>query len=306
MGIAQTRIYKTWQSAKDRCHRPKTKGYQNYGGKGIKFCQEWHDFNVFKEWALDNGYNDEMFLVRIELDRDYSPENCKLVSAEEKKELDKVKPPKNDLVGKRFGKLTVLNDYLKIPNGTKWKCKCDCGNETYVYRGKLITGHTSSCGCTSRSLEGLSNSRIYKTWWGIKERCYSPNSTNYHNYGLKGIRLCEEWHDFMNFYNWSMENGYSDELTIDRLDSKKDYSPDNCQWISLAKNVAKANKENHRRKTEFKYYGISPTGEKFEFSNANQFAREQELNAECIRKTAKGERNFHKGWRFGYTNKRNV
>lgn len=124
-----------------------------------------------------------------------------------------------DIVGNTYGKLTVLDEYKKIPNGTKWKCLCECGNETFVYRGKLTTGHTKSCGCLTSTLGGLSNHRIYQKWWSIKERCYSPNHASYHNYGAKGIKLCDEWHDFKLFYDWSIDNGFKEGLTIDRKDS---------------------------------------------------------------------------------------
>lgn len=80
----------------------------------------------------------------------------------------------------------------------------------------------------------LSHTRIYHIWAGIKQRCYNPNSVPYPYYGAKGIRVCDEWRDkhygFMNFYKWAMENGYSDELSIDRIDPKKNYCPENCRW----------------------------------------------------------------------------
>lgn len=216
------------------------------------------------------------------------------------------KQMKTDIIGKKFGRLTVLDEYDKIPNGTNWKCRCDCGNELFVYRGKLTNGHTQSCGCITKTLNGLSDTRLYRTWWGIKERCYSPRHESYRNYGAKGIKLCKEWQDFMIFYNWSMKNGYTDDLSIDRLDENKDYSPDNCQWILLGENVAKANKKTHRRKTDYTYYAISPEGVRYEFENAATFAEEHNLNANSLRRVARGERPHYKQWQFGYTNERNV
>lgn len=210
-------------------------------------------------------------------------------------------PVNKDIVGKSFGRLTVLDEYEKIPNGTKWKCKCECGNEVYVYRGKLTTGHTKSCGCLNRSLDGLSDHRLYKTWWGIKERCGSPNSSNYSNYGAKGITMCQEWEDFKTFYDWAMLNDYADDLTIDRQDSKGNYTPDNCRWITLAENVARSNIETQRRKSKFLYYGVSPEGIRYEFANANVFASEYGLNSNSLRRVARGERLHYKGWSFGFT-----
>lgn len=210
-------------------------------------------------------------------------------------------PIKRDIIGEKFGRLTVLDEYRKVPNGTEWKCVCDCGNELFIYRGKLVTGHTKSCGCIVKSLDGLSNHRLYKTWWGIKERCYSPSSSNYSKYGAKGIRMCKEWEHFQTFYDWAMTNNYSDELTIDRLDSKGDYTPKNCRWITLAENVARANAEKPKRKSKFIYYGVSPQGVAYNFANASQFAEEQGLDGNSIRRAARGERKTYKDWTFGFT-----
>jgi hypothetical protein len=215
-------------------------------------------------------------------------------------------PIKQDIVGRKFGKLTVLNDYIKIKNGTKWKCLCECGNEVYVYRGKLITGHTKSCGCLTKKYNGLSKHKLYSIWSNIKDRCYNKNNHAYSNYGGKGVKMCEEWHDFMNFYNWSIANGYKEGLTIDRIDPNGDYSPENCKWVTLSENVARANKYTHRRKTKYLYYGISPNGKKYIFNNANKFAREHNLNANGIRRVANGQRKTHKGWMFGFTNIPNI
>ena len=104
---------------------------------------------------------------------------------------------------------------------------------------------------------GLSQTRIYKTWSGIRARCYNPNSVPYPYYGAKGIKVCPEWNSvpdgFLRFYEWSMQNGYSDDLTIDRIDPGGDYTPNNCRWVDWY------TQNTHLSKPPGKsgYYGVS-------------------------------------------------
>lgn len=209
------------------------------------------------------------------------------------------------IIGEKFGKLTVTDEYKGKKNGTYWKCNCDCGRDSWVYRGKLTTGHTKSCGCLNKSLNGLSSHPLHTVWSAIKQRCYNKKSTNYKHYGERGIELCSDWEDFLSFYDWSLKNGYKKGLSIDRIDNDKSYSPDNCQWITISENTAKANRHNVRRKTKYTYYAVSPSGQKYEFANAAEFSRKHKLNSNGVRRVARGERKTYKGWKFGYTDKLN-
>lgn len=158
----------------------------------------------------------------------------------------------NDIVGKKFNRLTVLSfDHKKPhPNPTKgyfyfYKCQCECGNITVVKRERLISLETKSCGCYGKELRHSLlatkrelNYRLYRIWCGMKQRCYNPNNERYIHYGNKGISICSEWlENYDNFYNWAINNGYSEKLSIDRIDNNSNYEPSNCRWTN-AKNQA--------------------------------------------------------------------
>lgn len=169
----------------------------------------------------------------------------------------------------------------------------------------FISNVAVSCKCRAVK-HGMNRTKIYSVYANIKYRCYNSNHHEFHNYGGKGIIVCDEWlgeNGFANFYEWALNNGYEAGLTIDRLNSDGNYEPNNCQWITRSENTAKSNKIcQHRKANKGTYYGIDSDGNYYEFDNASQFAREHALNPNMVRLVANGNSKEYNGWRFGFVN----
>lgn len=155
-----------------------------------------------------------------------------------------------------------------------WLCKCDCGNAKITKTSYLTSGDTSSCGCYRKECElrnlskfwgkprshGLHNTRIYQIWADMKDRCNNEKSKAFNHYGGRGIKVCEQWQkDFVNFYNWTMNNGYKDNLTIDRINVNGDYEPNNCRWVTW-----KVQANNKRTSKKITIFGETKTTFEFE------------------------------------------
>lgn len=201
--------------------------------------------------------------------------------------------------------LVQIDEIYKRADGRKMaKVHCIlCGKVKKVYCSCLTNKKYTSCTCQLRT-HNLSKHKLYSVYYNMKDRCYNPNCHAYKNYGAKNIGICDEWlgkNGFINFYNWALNNGYEDGLTIDRIKADKDYSPENCRFVSLSENVASSNKSSqHRKADKGKYYAISPNGDYYEFDNANKFGEEHDLNPACIRDVANKRLKTYKSWTFGF------
>lgn len=154
--------------------------------------------------------------------------------------------------GPRFGRLVAIRPDPSRPGLRYWEMQCDCGGTTISSLQNLRSGRAKSCGCLRRAMHiarctthAKKPERLYRIWHGMMNRCERPGNEVYSRYGAKGIRVCEEWREYIPFRDWALANGYRDDLTIDRWPDKRgNYEPSNCRWATPAEQSR--NKTNNR------------------------------------------------------------
>lgn len=154
-------------------------------------------------------------------------------------------------IGNQYGRLLVIGRAENCKQGqAQWECLCDCGKTCVVSGSNLRRGKQISCGCYGREVNAkndvpteLRQGRIYRIWQRMISRCTNPRNSRYYTYGARGIKVCDEWtNDYMKFHEWAIENGYSDNLSIDRIDNDGNYEPSNCRWATNTQQVRNTSK----------------------------------------------------------------
>lgn len=206
------------------------------------------------QWKCVCDCGNEKITSTVNL-RSGKTKSCGCLKKESMSKVGKGNKGKTDksIIGKRFGKLIVLDTYKKNgENGYITICKCDCGNIKHIRKAPIMEGTTKSCGCLSFSHK-MSKTLPYKLWRGIKNRIYNSNLKEFKNYGGRGIGMCEEWRNsFEKFYDYIMKIGYKKGLQIDRIDNDGNYEPGNIRFVTLKENC-----NNRRSNVNITYRGVT-------------------------------------------------
>ncbi len=176
-------------------------------------------------------------------------------------------PPIKNRAGQKYGRLTFLSFAgISSTHHALWLCRCDCGNENTFKGSDVVSGNTKSCGClikdvlrnnyTTHGATVGGKTRLYRIYQAIHTRCSNPNYKDWQYYGGKGVKVCDEWRTFDKFQSWSLAHGYSCGLSIDRIDPRGDYSPDNCRWITTKMNSSRATRGERNGSAKLNYFKV--------------------------------------------------
>lgn len=214
--------------------RPKANGKSGKAIQWVCECSECHKRRVLAPSRVKNGKAE-----------------CKCANK---------KPSK--YIGARFGRLVVKEMYAKNTS-KRFICECDCGE---IYDGDanaILRGKVKSCGCLAREIHENAKyaSPLWHTWSNMIARCEKPNGKAWDDYGGRGIRVCDEWHDFKTFEEWAIGNGYRPGcgLSLDRIDVNGNYEPDNCRYASTSVQLVNRRPRRPNKKSFVTINGVTKT-----------------------------------------------
>lgn len=156
-------------------------------------------------------------------------------------DIERIQEKLENLYYNGSNKLKPIKFLFSEKNKHYYFFKCDCGNEKKINKNEVLNGKTKSCGCLQKQMakkantkHGMCKTKLKYVYSDMKGRCLRENHKAYKNYGGRGINVCKEWLDkengFINFYNWSINNGYKEGLSIDRINNDGNYEPNNCRF----------------------------------------------------------------------------
>lgn len=160
-------------------------------------------------------------------------------------------PAAIDLTGHKYGQLTVLDLFRTDRNNFRtWLCKCECfslceRSTQHLRTKKNVIVSCPDCArekkAKAKTTHGGHGTRLYTIWEGMRSRCNYRKNDRWKYYGGKGITICKKWADFENFREWALSNKYNYNMTIDRVNSSKNYTPSNCEWVTRSENSRRMN-----------------------------------------------------------------
>lgn len=154
-----------------------------------------------------------------------------------------------DMIGNKYNKLTVISEMEYQKYGRRcYLCKCDCGNEKVIVGESIRYGRTTSCGCYAKSKvtkHGMADTSSHVAWSSMRQRCTTETHKQYHNYGGRGIKVCDRWMDSYENFLSDMGIRPTKKHSLDRIDNNGDYTPDNCRWATSEQQL------NNRRVSRF-------------------------------------------------------
>lgn len=154
---------------------------------------------------------------------------------------------KQEMIGKRFNNVVVLS----YDKNNYYTCKCDCGKIFKRRKDSILNKNNKTCGSCQRECHGDTHTRLYNIYKNMISRCIKSYANHYEDYGGRGISICDDWKkSYLSFKNWSMKNGYRNNLTLDRINNNGNYEPSNCRWVTR-----KVQSNNTRRNKMITYKG---------------------------------------------------